>query len=80
MTLLQLEAILYYCCLINGGLLLISSALALQCPTAILRLQSRVLNIPAACLQLLYAQGLMLFKVFYIFFNLSPWLALMLMR
>ena len=80
MTLLQLEAILYYCCLINGGLLLISSAVALQCPTAILRLQSRVLNIPAARLQLLYSQGLILFKVFYIFFNLSPWLALMLMR
>ena len=80
MSLLQLEALLYYCCLINGGLLLVSSAVLLQSPKALLRLQSRLLHIPIPRLQLLYTQWLVLFKVLYIFFNLSPWLALTLMR
>ncbi|WP_372863886.1 DUF6868 family protein [Spongiibacter sp.] len=79
MSLLALEALLYYCCLINGGLLLVSSALLLLAPPQLLRYQSRLLHIPVPRLRLLYAQWLAQFKVLFIFFNLSPWLALKLL-
>ncbi len=76
MSLHALEALLYYCCLINGGLLLISSALLLLAPQPLLRYQSRLLRIPQPRLRFLYAQWLALFKVLFIIFNFSPWLAL----
>ena len=79
MDLHALEALLYYCCLINGGLLLVSAGLLMGFQDTLLALHSRLLGVPPARLRVLYVQWLAAYKILFLLFNLSPYLALRLM-
>ena len=76
MDLQVLEAFLAWCTVINGGLLILWTLFFAFAPDLVYRLQSRWFPIPRHTFDVVMYAFLGLFKVFFLFFNLVPYLAL----
>ncbi|MES9814379.1 MAG: DUF6868 family protein [Candidatus Thiodiazotropha sp.] len=66
-----------WCTLINGGLLILWTLFILFAPELVYKTQSRWIAISRANFDLLAYFFLGIFKLFFIFFNLIPFLALL---
>ncbi|MES9948779.1 MAG: DUF6868 family protein [Candidatus Thiodiazotropha sp.] len=66
-----------WCTLINGGLLILWTLFILFAPELVYKTQSRWIVISRANFDLLAYLFLGIFKLFFIFFNLIPFLALL---
>jgi len=66
-----------WCTIINAGLLALWAILFLSVPNLVYRTQSRWFSISREHFDLAFYSFLGLFKVFFIIFNLVPWLALL---
>ena len=66
-----------WCTIMNGGLLVLWSILCLSAPDLVYRTQSRWFPIPRKSIDVAIYAFLGLFKVFFLVFNLVPYLALL---
>ncbi len=66
-----------WCTIINGGLLLFWSLFCMLTPDLVYRLQNRFFPLPRATFDIIIYSFLGLFKVFFLMFNLVPYLALL---
>ena len=66
-----------WCTIMNGGLLVLWSILCLSAPDLVYRTQSRWFPIPRETFNVAIYAFLGLFKVFFLIFNLVPYLALL---
>lgn len=64
------------CTLINGAILIYASLVFWLAPNLIYRIQRHWVQIPQATFNITYYAFLGLFKLFFILFNLTPYLAL----
>ena len=66
-----------WCTIMNGGLLVLWTVLCLSAPDLVYRTQSRWFPIPRESFDVAIYAFLGLFKVFFLIFNLVPFLAMM---
>ncbi|MES9938023.1 MAG: DUF6868 family protein [Sedimenticola sp.] len=72
-----LTSFFMWCTIINGGLLLFWSLALMTAPDLVYRTQSRWFPIPRETFNVVIYGFLGLFKVFFLVFNLVPYLALL---
>ncbi len=69
-----------WCALINGGLLLLWTTFILFAPDLVYRIQTRFIEIDRDSFNTLMYAFLGLFKIFFLVFNLVPYLALVIVN
>ncbi len=79
MTIQEMTAFFMWCTILNGGLLLFWACLGMLAPELIYRLHSQWFPLPRETFNVVLYAFLGAFKLFVLFFNLIPWLALLLM-
>lgn len=77
MNLETLTSFFMWCTIINGGLLIYSSLWIMLAPDFTYRIQSRWFPISRENFNIVIYCFLGLFKIFFFFFSLVPWLALL---
>lgn len=77
MDIQALTEFLKWCTLINGSLLLLWTSMCMVAPDRVYRLQSRWFPIPRETFNVVMYGFLGLFKILFLFFNLVPYLALL---
>jgi len=73
-----LTAFFMWCSIINGGILLLWIGCCMFAPDLVFRTQRRWFRIPRESFDLVLYAFIGLFKVFFLVFNLVPYLALLL--
>lgn len=68
-----------WCSIINGGILLLWTCIFILAPDLVYRVQSRWFPIPRGTFDLVIYSFLGLFKIFFLVFNLVPYLALLIL-
>lgn len=76
MTLPQLTGFLFWCCVINGGLLTLWIVLMMIAPDIVYRTQYRWFPLSKEVFAETMYRFLGLYKLLFLMFNLVPWLAL----
>jgi hypothetical protein len=71
-----LTAFFRWCTIFNGGLLLLWTAIAILAPNFLYRSQTRWFALSRETFDLAMYCFIGLFKIFFLVFNLVPWLAL----
>jgi hypothetical protein len=79
MTLEIWRGVLLWCTILNSGMLLAWFALFAGARGFIYRMHSRWFNIPEERFDGIHYRGMMVYKIGIIFFNLIPYLALLIM-
>ena len=79
MNISTLTTFFMWCTIINGALLIYWSAVLICAPDFIYRLQSKWFPISREAYDIVIYSFLGMFKIFFIVFNLVPWLALLIM-
>lgn len=74
-----LTAFLGWCSVINGAILLISAVCVLGFRDLMHRVHCELLELPPAELNIIYAKFLAYYEIFWLFFNLAPYIALKLL-
>ena len=77
MEITTLTTFFMYCTVINAGILILWSLIFLSAPDFVYRTQSRWFAISRENFDLVFYSFLGVFKVFFVVFNLVPWLALL---
>ena len=77
MDIRQIKNFFLWCTLINAGILIIWASFCVFAPDFIYHLQSRWLPIPRESFNILIYGFLGVFKIFFLVFNLTPYLALL---
>ncbi|MDF2178990.1 hypothetical protein P2G88_12085 [Aliiglaciecola sp. CAU 1673] len=76
MTLSEFTQFLGWCTAIHLGLLVFSALMLTLCKNWVADYHSRLFNLDKSQLPLVYLQFLALYKLFWLFFNLVPYLVL----
>lgn len=79
MVIRQITDFFMWCSIINGGLLILWTLFMMFAPDLVYRTQSRWFPIPRETFHVLIYAFLGLFKIFFLFFNLVPYLALLIL-
>jgi hypothetical protein len=66
-----------WCTIINGGILILWSAFFVFTPDLVYRIQSKWFPIPRETFIVVFYSFLGLFKIFFLFFNVVPYVALL---
>lgn len=77
MDILQLTAFFQWCCIINGGLLLLWSGFMIFAPEFVYRIQSHFVSLPRQQFQTVLYSFVGLFKLLFLMFNLTPYISLL---
>ena len=77
MTIQILSDFFMWCTIINGGIFLFWIVFVLLAPDFVYRVQSRWFPVSRQSFDLAIYSFMGLFKLFYIFFNVVPWIALL---
>ncbi len=77
MSIQDITEFFMWCSLINGGLLILWTLFILFAPDLVYKTQSRFIAIDRERFDTLIYAFLGLFKIFFLFFNLVPYLALL---
>ena len=77
MTIQILSDFFMWCTIINGGIYLFWIVFVLLAPDFVYRVQSRWFPVSRQSFDLAIYSFMGLFKLFYIFFNVVPWIALL---
>ncbi len=80
MDIQTLTSFFMWCTVFNAGFLIVLSLFFLAAPDFVYRTQSRWFSISRPNFDLAFYGFLGIFKIFFIFFNLVPWLALLIMQ
>ena len=80
MTIATLTTFFMWCTIINGGILFLWALLTMFAPDLVYRTQTYFFPLTREQFNVLIYSFLGLFKVFFMFFNLGPWLALLIMN
>lgn len=80
MDIQTLTSFFMWCTIINGAMLVIAGLLFLLVPDFIYRLHGRWVNISREAFNVVYYAIIAFFKVVFIFFNLVPWIVLMIIQ
>ena len=73
-----LTPLFMWCTIINGSLLLFWTTIYLLAPDLVYRTQSKWFPIPRETFTLIIYSFLGIFKIFFLMFNVIPWLVLLL--
>lgn len=76
MDIQTLTSFFMWCSIFNGGMLILWVLIFLSAPDFVYRTQSRWFSISRENFDLVFYSFLGVFKIIFIFFNLVPWLAL----
>ena len=68
-----------WCTIINGGLLVFWILFYIAFPNLVYRVQSKFFPMPQETFNVVFYSFLGLFKVFFLFFNIVPYLALLIL-
>lgn len=74
-----LTSFFMWCTVINGSLLLLWTTSYLLAPNLVYKTQSKWFPVPRETFNVVYYAFIGLFKIFFLFFNLVPYLALLMM-
>lgn len=74
-----LTSFFMWCTVINGSLLLLWTIIYLLAPDLVYKTQSKWFPIPRVTFDVVYYSFIGLFKIFFLFFNIVPYLALLIM-
>lgn len=66
-----------WCTILNGGLLVLWTSMLMAAPDLVYRTQSKWFPIPRATFDVVIYSFLGLFKIFFLFFNVMPYVALL---
>ena len=77
MDLLTLTTFFMWCTIINGGLLILRTALTALAPGLVYRTQRKWFPLPRETFSVVIYSFLGLFKIFFLVFNLVPYVALL---
>jgi hypothetical protein len=77
MEIATLKAFLFWCTILNGGLLIYTSVMCVFAPDWIYRMQSRWFPISREAFNIAIYSFLGLFKICFLVFNLVPYVALL---
>ena len=77
MDLQTLTTFFMWCTIINGGLLILWTALTASAPDLVHRTQSKWFPLPRETFNVVIYSFLGLFKIFFLVFNLVPYVALL---
>ena len=77
MNIATLTDFFLWCCIINGGLMLYWFLVCIVAPDLVYKLQSKFFPMPREVFVPILYGFLGLFKIFFIMFNLAPYLALL---
>ena len=80
MDILTLTKFFKWCTLINAGLLIAASLMLLLAPDFTYHVQSMWIDISRETFNVVYYSMIGFFKVFFIVFNVVPWIALTIIR
>lgn len=75
-----LTAFFMWCTIINAGMLILAALIFMLIPDFVYRAHSRWFDISRANFDAVYYAVFAFFKVIFIFFNLVPWLVLLIIR
>ena len=79
MALQTLTTFFMWCTILNGALLVFWTILCMSAPDLVYRTQSKWFPIPRETFNVIIYSFLGLFKIFFLVFNLVPYLALLIM-
>lgn len=79
MSMQELTAFFMWCTILNGGLLLFWAFLGMLAPELVYQLHSKWFPMPRETFNVVLYAFLGAFKLIVLFFNVVPWLALLLM-
>lgn len=79
MTIQTVTTFFMWCTIINGGLLVLWTILCIAAPDLVYRTQSKWFPIPRDTFRVVIYSFLGIFKIAFIVFNLTPWVALLIM-
>lgn len=77
MSIQELIAFFQWCTIINGGILIFWSLFCMLAPDLTYSIQSKFFPLPRATFDTVIYSFLGLFKIFFIIFNLVPYIALL---
>ncbi len=77
MDIQTLTTFFMWCTIINGGILILWSALSVFAPDLAYRKQSKWFSIPRETVNVIVYSFLGLFKIIFLFFNVVPYVALL---
>ena len=77
MNMQMVEQFLFWCMIINLGLMLFGFTLVLMLRPAILRIHSRMFHVPEQYVGMAIHAFLILYKILTLFFVIIPWIAVM---
>ena len=77
MTIELLTAFFQWCVIINAGIFVLWTVCFLCCPDYVYRTQSKFFPISREAFNLIFYCFLGLFKIFFLFFNVVPWVVLL---
>ncbi len=77
MDIQTLTAFFMWCTIINGGLLLLWTAMLMSAPGLVYRIQNRFFPLPRETFDVVIYAFLGLFKIFWLVFNAVPYVALL---
>jgi len=80
MDIQTLTTFFMWCTIINGGIFVLWTVFSMLAPDFIYRTQSKWLPIPRETFNVVIYSFLGLVKVVFVFFNLTPYVALLIMR
>ena len=79
MSIQNMTEFFMWCTIINGGILIFWALFVVFAPDFVFNMQSRLIRISRDTFDVVIYSFLGLFKIFFIFFNVTPYLALLLM-
>jgi hypothetical protein len=79
MDIQKLKSFFMWCTIINGGLLVLSAALCTFIPDWLYSIHGKLYHIPNETLRVIFYSFLGLFKIFWLIFNVTPYITLFIM-
>ena len=79
MDIQTLTTFFMWCTIINGGIFIVWSVFSMLTPNLVYRMQSKWFPIPRETFNVIIYSFLGLFKTFFLFFNVVPYVALLIM-
>lgn len=79
MSIVQIKDLLLWCTIINGAMLLMATVVYMALPDFVYRLQTRMFPMNRETFTVVFYSAIGIFKIFFLIFNLTPFIALTIM-